>query len=166
MPTDISDFRTKYEVKRQNRFFLIFPLDVGGATLQASVVSSARPNWRVNEQQLEHLNTKWWLSGKPDWDPWSCEFYDYVDDNVLQAMFEWYSLVYDTNTTLMSVPSVYKKDVIIQMLGPGLEGDIVEQYQLYGAWPTTLTGGPLSMEAQGDVIRLSVDFRYDYARVL
>ena len=163
MPTDISSMRTKYEVKRKNRFFLIFPLDVGGASLQASVLGSNRPNWKVSEQTLEHLNTKWYLSGKPDWDTWDCTFYDYVDDNTLKAMFTWYNLVYNPTTTLMSVPSVYKKDIIIQMLGPELEDDIVEQYTLYGAWPMSIAGGDLSMDAQGDVMNIAVTFRYDYA---
>ena len=155
--------RTMYEVKRQNRFYIMFPTDVGGAALQASVVSSARPKWAVNDQELHFLNTRWWISGKPNWEQWTCEFYDYIDDNTLKEMFKWYKLVYDPSTTLMKVPSEYKKDVKVQMLGPGLEGDVVETYQLKGTWPVSMDPGTLDMTAEGTVIRLSVTFRYDYA---
>lgn len=153
------------ETKKKNRFFLIFPLDVGGASLQASVFSSSRPKWKVSEQPMHHLNTPWYLAGKPEWEPWTCAFYDFVEDNTLKEMFKWYKLVYNPDTTKMSVPSIYKKDVIIQMLGPGLEGDIVEQYTLFGAWPTDVEGGDLDMSSSGETMNVTATFRYDYAQI-
>lgn len=155
--------RTMYEVKRQNRFLLLFPSDVGGEALQASVLSSARPKWAVSDQELHYLNTRWWISGKPTWETWTCEFYDYVDDNTLQEMFKWYKKVFNPEDFKMQVPNQYKKNVTIQMLGPGLEGDIIEKYDLYGVWPTSVDGGPLSMSEEGTVAKISVTFRFDYA---
>jgi hypothetical protein len=164
MPS-IAGIRTKYETKKKNRFNLIMPLDVGGASLQASVRSSARPKWTVSEKDLHHLNTKWFLAGKADWETWTCAFYDFVNDNTLKEMFKWYNLVYNPSTTLMSTPDVYKKDVIVQMLGPGLEGDTIEEYTLYSCWPTSIDGGDLDMTSDGEVAEISVTFRFDYAVV-
>ena len=166
MANAIQNYRTKYEVKRQNRFYLIFPSDVGGDSLQASVVSSARPNFEVSEIELQHLNVRWWLSGKPNWSAWTCDFYDYLTDNTLQQMLKWYTKVYDIQTTKMSTPDNYKKDVVIQMLGPELEGDVVEQYKLFGAWPKTIDLGALNMTSEGTECHLGVTFRYDYAQLL
>lgn len=139
---------------------LIFPSEFGGTNLQASVISSKRPAWKVDEMELQHLNIRWWIAGKPTWSTWSCEFYDYVDDNTLKALMGWYKNVYDPKTTFADVPSAYKKDVMIQMLGPQYEP--IEEYILYGAWPSSIDGGALNMTAS-EVAKLTVEFRFDYA---
>lgn len=159
MPS-LAQYRTKSEVKRTYRFMLIFPSEFGGTNLQASVISSKRPSWKVADAELNHLNMKWWIAMKPDWEEWSCQFYDYLDDNTLKTIFSWYKNVYDPKTTYAAVPSVYKKDVMIQMLGPDYEP--VETYTLYGAWPKSITGGNLDMKA-GEVATLDISFRFDYA---
>lgn len=159
MPS-LAQYRTKSEVKRTYRFALIFPSDLGGTSLQASVLSSKRPSWKVDEMELHHLNIRWWIAGKPNWESWDCTFYDYLDDNTLVNLMKWYKLVYDPKTTFADVPSAYKKDVIVQMLGPQYEP--VETYTLYGTWPTSISGGSLDMKSS-DVAQLSVSFRYDYA---
>jgi hypothetical protein len=170
MPSLANFPRRVYELKRQNRFMLIFPSDVGGSALQASVKSSSRPKWDISDVQLDYMNTKWWLAGKASWSEWSCTFYDYIGtstppvvENTLKELFKWYNKVYDPVTTLMKYPDQYKKDVIIQMLGPGLEGDVVETYKLFGAWPKSIDGGGLDMKSEGEVTELNVGFRYDYA---
>jgi hypothetical protein len=159
MPS-LAQYRTKYEVKRTYRFMLIFPSEFGGTNLQASVFSSKRPTWKVGEAELDHLNIKWWIAMKPDWEPWSCQFYDYLDDNTLVALMKWYKNVYDPKTTFANVPSVYKKDIMIEMLGPQYEP--VETYTLYGAWPQNIDGGDLNMSSS-EVAKLNVTFRFDYA---
>jgi len=158
--------RTKQEVKRKNRFMLVFPADVGGTLLQASVHASARPTWKVTDQTLHYMNTPWYLSGKVTWDTWKCDFYDYVVDNTLKELNKWWKLVYDPSTYLMKTPDIYKKDVLIYMLGPGLEEDIVETYKLSGTWPMEMSGGDLDMTAMGDVISISVTFRYDSIEIV
>jgi hypothetical protein len=173
------------ELKRQNRFWIVFP-DVPGAsgrTLSMAVKASARPKFAVSEQPIHHLNTPWFVAGKPTWETWTCNFYDYLFGpgdrrsdtfNIMQSVLGWYKLIYNpgpTNTNslamgAMGAPYDYKHNVDVLILGPDLDvTNPAETWHLYNAWPMSIDTGSLDMASDGAPLELNVTWRFDYANV-
>lgn len=148
-------FFTTAEVKLKNRFRLIvdgipsFIIRVG-----------ARPKMKSNVITLPHINVDRKVKGKTTWDPISITLTDYIVPSGAQAVMEWIRLGHESVTGRDGYADFYKKDVIINTLGP--VGDIVEQWLLKGAFPSDADFGDMDW-SKDEPMEITLTLNYDYA---
>ena len=75
------------EPKRQNRFVLRFPSDLG--INEWTVESAKRPSITQNPVEIPFLNTSTWVLGRYTWDDMNVTFRDMLGPSTAQALMEW-----------------------------------------------------------------------------
>jgi hypothetical protein len=150
-------FFTAYEPKVQNRF--IISIDGIPAYL---IKAAARPTINNGTITLDHINLKRKLKGKSEWQDVQITLYDPVVPSAAQACMEWVRLAHESVTGRNGYADFYKKDVTINVLGP--VGDKVEEWQLKGAFPSSVdfNGSGLDWGSQ-EALLINVTLSYDYA---
>ena len=146
---------TPFEPKMKNRFIMYIE------GIPAYLIKTAnRPSIQFEEVVLDHINVKRVLKGKGTWQTLECTLYDPVVPSAAQACMEWIRLSHESVTGRDGFSDFYKKDVVINVLGPG--GDKVEEWTLKGCFIQTANFGDLSFE---DItpVEISLTMRYDYA---
>ena len=73
---------------------------------------------------------------------------------------EWIRLSHESVTGRDGYSDFYKKDVVINVLGP--VGDKVEEWTLKGSWIKEATFGDMDWSTN-EVIGISLTLKYDYA---
>jgi len=145
----------EFEPQVQNRFILY----ING--LPSYIVKgAAKPKLNLNPITLEHINMKRKLIGKPEWQPISLNLYQPINPSGAQAVMEWIRLSYESITGRAGYADFYKKEVILNMLGP--IGDVVEEWRLKGAFVSDMDLGTLDWGA-GDPVEGTIEITYDYA---
>jgi len=147
-------FFTAFEPKVQNRF--IMNIDGIPAYL---IKAAARPNINVGSIKLDHINVYRKLKGKSEWQDISITLYDPIVPSAAQACMEWVRLAHESVTGRNGYADMYKKDVQIQVLGP--VGDIVEQWDIKGAFPSTVDFQGLDWGNQ-EALNIAMTLTYDY----
>jgi len=117
--------------------------------------------FRVKKKSLDHINLQRYYKGKTTWQDITIELYDPIVPSAAQAVMEWLRLSHESVTGRDGYMDFYKKDVIINILGP--VGDKVEEWKLVGAWPINIDGGTLDWSNGGDALGITVTLSYDYA---
>ena len=146
---------TPFEPKVQHRFVLQI------AGIPAYIIKAGnRPTIEFEEVELNHLNTKRWIKGKGAWSELELTLYDPIVPSAAQAVMEWVRLSHESVTGRDGYSDFYKKDVVINTLGP--VGDKIEEWTLKGAWIQTANFGELSFENVAPV-EITCTLRYDYA---
>ena len=148
-------FFTPFEPKLKNRF--IMEIDGIPAYL---VKTMARPSIAFDTVTLDHINVKRYVKGKGEWQTLDITLYDPVVPSAAQAVMEWVRLSHESVTGRDGYSDFYKKNVTFNVLGP--VGDIVEEWQLVGAYVETANFGEMDW-ATTDAINITVTLRYDYA---
>ena len=146
---------TPFEPKLQNRFILTID-GVPGYTIKAS----GRPQIQFEEVELRHMNVSRYIAGKGTWQPLDITLYDPIVPSAAQAVMEWIRLSHESVTGRDGYADFYKKDVVINTLGP--VGDKIEEWSLKGAWIQAANFGELSFENVAPV-EIVCTLRYDYA---
>jgi hypothetical protein len=146
---------TPFEPKLQNRFILTID-GVPSYTVKAS----GRPQIQFEEIELRHMNITRYVKGKGRWQPIDVTLYDPVVPSAAQAVMEWVRLSHESVTGRDGYSDFYKKDIVINTLGP--VGDKVEEWQLKGAFIQTANFGELSFDNVAPV-EITLTMRYDYA---
>jgi len=146
---------TPFEPKLQNRFILTID-GVPSYTVKAS----GRPQIQFEEIELRHMNTSRYIAGKGTWQPLDVVLYDPIVPSAAQAVMEWVRLSHESVTGRDGYSDFYKKDIVINTLGP--VGDKVEEWQLKGAFIQTANFGELSFDNVAPV-EITLTMRYDYA---
>ena len=146
---------TQFEPKLQNRFILTID-GVPSYTIKAS----GRPQIQFEEVELRHMNVSRYIAGKGTWQPLDITLYDPIVPSAAQAVMEWIRLSHESVTGRDGYADFYKKDVVINTLGP--VGDKIEEWSLKGAWISTANFGELSFENVAPV-EIVATIRYDYA---
>ena len=150
-------FFTAFEPKVQNRF----TMNIDG--IPAFLIkAAARPSINNNNIVIDYINTKRKLKGKSEWADVSITLYDPIVPSAAQACMEWVRLAHESVTGRNGYADMYKKDVQINVLGP--VGDIVEKWDLKGAFPTTVdfNGSGLDWASQ-EALLINVTLAIDYA---
>ena len=142
---------TPFEPKLQNRFILTID-GVPSYTVKAS----GRPQIQFEEIELRHMNTSRYIAGKGTWQPLDVVLYD----PIVPSVMEWVRLSHESVTGRDGYSDFYKKDIVINTLGP--VGDKVEEWQLKGAFIQTANFGELSFDNVAPV-EITLTMRYDYA---
>ena len=146
---------TPFEPKLKNRF--VMQIDgIPAYTIKAT----ARPKISFEEIELKHMNVSRWVKGKGIWDPMEVTLYDPVVPSSAQAVMEWVRLSHESVTGRDGYSDFYKKDLQIKVLGP--VGDVVEQWDLKGAFITAADFGALAFES-AEPTEIAMTIRYDYA---
>ena len=145
-----------YEPKRQNRFILRFPSNLG--INEWFVESTARPHIRIGSTEIQFLNTSTYVAGRFNWEPIPVVFRDPIGPSAAQALMEWVRLHAESVTGRMGYAAGYKKDIDLEMLDP--TGVVVEKWILYGTFLTDANFNQLSY-SQDALATISTSLRMD-----
>lgn len=114
----------KYEPKRNNRWFVRFPLDIGIQTW--ALTKATRPTTSINAVPMPFLNTETYVSGRYKWNPITLSIRDFIAPSQAQAVMEWYRLHAESVTGRMGYNVGSAKNIEIEMLDP--VGVVVEKW--------------------------------------
>lgn len=153
-PTEI--FYVSFEPKVQNRF-IMYVDGIPAFTIR----KTDRPKPSSERKPLDHINLQRYYKGKTVWGEVVIELYDPVVPSAAQAVMEWLRLAHESVTGRDGYMDFYKKDVIINVLGP--VGDKVEEWKLVGAFPTSIDFGSGDWANTGDPLNITVNLSIDYA---
>ena len=146
---------TPFEPKLKNRFIL----DIDG--LPAYVIkASGRPQITFETVELKHMNVSRHIAGKGTWQDIELTLYDPIVPSAAQAVMEWVRLSHESVTGRDGYADFYKKDVTFNLLGP--VGDVVEEWELKGAYIQSANFGDLAFDSS-DPVEITCTLRYDYA---
>jgi hypothetical protein len=149
-------FFTSFEPKVQNRFYMY----IDG--IPAYVIRKTdRPKIVSEKKTLDHINLQRYYKGKTTWQDITLEIYDPVVPSAAQAVMEWVRLGHESVTGRDGYMDFYKKDIIINTLGP--VADKVEEWKLVGAFPINVDFQSLDFSNTGDPLTISLTLSYDYA---
>jgi len=129
-----------YEPKRENRFILRFPSELG--INEWFVETAARPTIKINSVEMHFLNTSTYVAGRFNWDPISVKFRDPIGPSAAQALMEWVRLCAESVTGRMGYAAGYMKTVDLEMLDPA--GVVVEKWLLVNSFLTDVNFGALA----------------------
>jgi len=132
-------FFTAFEPKVQNRYIM----NIDGIPSYL-IKKIERPKLKQEVKKLDHINLQRYVKGKTVWEELSLELYDPIVPSGAQAVMEWVRLHHESVTGRDGYAEFYKKDIIINVLGP--VGDKVEEWILKGAQITAVEFGEMSWE--------------------
>lgn len=148
-------FYTTFEPKTQNRFVMY----VDG--VPAFMINQADPpHFQAPAVEIHHINGYFNIAGKRKWQTANLHLYDPVTPSAAQAVMDWARLTYENVTGRAGYQDFYKKDIVLDMLGP--VGDIVSEWIYKGAWVSDMNPGALNWNNQGDPVDLTIQITYDY----
>lgn len=145
------------EPKKKNRWIMEFP-ELNFA--EWMVQTSSRPTINIGEIPIPYMNTETYVAGRSTWDTIQITFIDNIGPSTSQKVMEWIRQCVEHSTGRMGYASQYKKQLILKMLDPA--GVTVEQWTIYGAFPTNANFGDLDMGTD-DLAQVSITVRFDYA---
>lgn len=149
-------FFTPFEPKVKNRFIMYIN------DIPAYMVKMAkRPSITFDVITLDHINIKRKLQGKGEWQDITLSLYDPIVPSAAQAVMEWVRLGHESLTGRRGYADFYKKDLTFNALGP--VGDVVEQWQIKGAFIQSADFGDADWSAGADVMTAEVVISYDLA---
>jgi hypothetical protein len=127
--------------------------------------SASRPSFKFSPAEFHHDQEKAFLAGKQEWDPIELVFYDSVGrgsdgPDITSVMYEWIKSVCNIDLAICSLPSQYKKTLIIQ--STDAFGDALETWTLYGAWPVSSNWNNLDYSAN-DIQEVNISIQFDRA---
>ena len=146
---------TPFEPKLKNRF--IMQIDGINACLIKTI---NRPSLESDEVILEHMNVTRYVKGKSRWQPLEITMYDPVVPSAAQQVMEWIRLSHESVTGRDGYADFYKKTITFNMLGP--VGDVVEEWELQGAFIQNANFGDLAFDSS-DPVEITMTLRYDNA---
>ena len=146
---------TPFEPKLKNRF--IMQIDGINAYL---IKTMNRPQLDSDEVILEHMNVTRYVKGKSRWQPIDITLYDPIVPSAAQQVMEWVRLSHESVTGRDGYSDFYKKNITFNMVGP--VGDVVEEWELVGAYIQSANFGDLSFE-DSTPVEITCTLKYDYA---
>ena len=146
---------TPFEPKLKNRF--IMQIDGINAYL---IKTMNRPQLDSVEVILEHMNVTRYVKGKSRWQPLDITLYDPVVPSASQQVIEWIRLHHESVTGRDGYSDFYKKNITFNLVGP--VGDIVEEWELVGAYIASANFGELDFSAS-EPVDITLTLRFDYA---
>jgi len=146
---------TNWEPKLKNRFIM----NIEGINAYL-VKGMSRPSLESEEVILEHMNVTRYVKGKSRWQPIDITLYDPIVPSAAQQVIEWVRLHHESVTGRDGYSDFYKKNITFNLVGP--VGDVVEEWELVGAYIQTANFGDLSFE-DSTPVEITLTLKYDYA---
>ena len=119
-----------------------------------------RPTLESDEVVLEHMNVTRYVKGKSRWSTLDITLYDPIVPSAAQQVIEWIRLSHESVTGRDGYSDFYKKNITFNLVGP--VGDIVEEWELVGAYIATANFGDLTFD-DATPVEITLTLRYDYA---
>ena len=101
------------------------------------------------------------MKGKRKWEDAAMSLYDPVTPSGAQAVMDWARLQYETVTGRAGYQDFYKKDIVLDVLGP--VGDVVSEWIYKGAWISKGDFQDFDWSNDGDPVEIPITVTYDYA---
>ena len=146
---------TNWEPKLKNRF--IMSIEGINAYL---IKTMQRPTLESDEVVLEHMNVTRYVKGKSRWQTIDVTLYDPIVPSAAQQVIEWVRLSHESVTGRDGYSDFYKKNVTFNLVGP--VGDVVEEWELVGAYIKTANFGDLDFTSS-DPVDITLTLQFDYA---
>ena len=125
-----------------------------------AVVSTSTPNWTTQTIGIDWMNSNFNIGGRtPTASTWTVTVRSDVDGSVIKALKAWRDLVFNPETGGGTIPSQYKRDILIELLNH--QGGTTLSYKLVGAFPTSLGSASLGY-TNNAIVTYTVTFSYDY----
>jgi len=162
------DNKSEYRRKHRWRFTVLEGGDPITAQNWIQLEKAARPSFTLEEPEVHHDQEKAYLAGKQSWETIDLTFYDAVGrndqpggaDDISHKVYQWVQTVVSIGSAAVEPPLVYKKQIKMQMTDG--QGDLSEEWTLYGAWPKNTNWQDLDYNST-DLQRVVVTIRYDRA---
>jgi len=147
-------FFNSFEPKMTNRFIMFMD-----GVPSFMVKGVARPNLTQDAKELPHINVVRYVKGRTVWGTMQFTLYDPIVPSGAQAVMEWVRLHHESVTGRDGYADFYKKDLILNMLGP--VGDKVEEWVIKGAQITDVTFNEVSWDTD-DVVEVTLTIQPDF----
>lgn len=147
-------FFNSFEPKMSNRF--IMHMD---GVPSFMVKGLSRPNLSQTAKELPHINLVRYVKGRTVWGTMQFTLYDPIVPSGAQAVMEWVRLHHESVTGRDGYADFYKKDLILNMLGP--VGDKVEEWVIKGAQITEVSFNDLSWD-NDEVVEITMTIQPDF----
>ena len=147
-------FFNSFEPTMANRFIMF--MDGVPSFMVKGVM---RPNLIQSAKELPHINLVRYVKGRTTWGTMSFTLYDPIVPSGAQAVMEWVRLHHESVTGRDGYADFYKKDLILNMLGP--VGDKVEEWLIKGAQITEVTFNQASWDSD-DVLEINLTIQPDF----
>lgn len=144
------------EPKRNNRFVLEFPTELG---IESYLVNtSGKPVLNINSIEMPFINGSQFVSGRAVWQAFEITFIDVIGPSTTQKLMEWVRLHFETATGRMGYAIGYKKNLVLKALDPtGVE---VEKWTLVGSQITSANFGNFDHSDDG-VAMVTINIQMD-----
>jgi hypothetical protein len=147
-------FFNQFEPNMKNRFILY----VDG--MPSYIIRKAtRPTLTQEQKEMPHINLVRYAKGRSKWGTMQMTLYDPIAPSGAQAVMEWVRLHHESVTGRDGYMDFYKKDIIINMLGP--VGDKVQEWIGKGCMITEANFGDIDWSTD-DLSEISLTIQADY----
>ncbi|MFW6219259.1 MAG: hypothetical protein ACOC33_00195 [bacterium] len=106
----------QYEPKRENRFVVEFPTELGIETWKVQTVK--KPVLNINSVEIPFMNESQWVSGRYTWQEIEISFIDTIGPSTSTQLMEWVRLHAESLTGRQGYKAGSAKDLIIKELDP------------------------------------------------
>lgn len=125
------------------------------------VKSATIPEVTVEDITLMYRGRQYHEAGEKTFQPWTCTIYNSANFAIRSALENWANgIQHSENIGGLTDPTQYKGSVFIKHLNRN--GDVLREYKLVGAYPTTIGQIQLDYESGNQVETFDVTFTYDY----
>lgn len=126
-----------FEPKRNNRFFLEFPTELGVEVWKVREVK--RPVMEINSVEIPYMNETNYVAGRYKWNAMDIVLIDPIAPSSSTQLMEWVRLHAESLTGRMGYAVGYKKDLILKAVDPtGVE---IEKWLIEQAMITNVDFG-------------------------
>lgn len=105
-----------FEPKRNNRFYLEFPTELGIEVWKVREVK--RPTMEINSVEIPYMNESNYVAGRYKWGTIDITLIDPIAPSTSTQVMEWVRLHAESLTGRMGYAVGYKKDLILKSLDP------------------------------------------------
>lgn len=148
----------KGEPVRQNAWEVLIE-QLGGSELALFAQTCTLPNPSIPQIEIPHFNEKTKIAGGPaEFPNISLEIIDTVDPDTARKIWEWYSLVYNPETSAIGFASEYKKQGSIVQYDS--KGNQLRTWKASGLWPTSINYGQADYSS-GEPLRIALELSCD-----
>jgi len=148
-------FFTAFEPKQANRFIMTLDGIPSFIVKGLSAISVTQ-----GEVILNHINILRKVKGKTVWNDVTMTLFDPITPSGAQAVMEWVRLHHESVTGRDGYSDFYKKDPILQVLGP--VGDVVSEWILKGAFIKEATFGDYNWDTENEAKNIELTLGVDY----
>lgn len=144
-----------FQPKVKNRFIMY----IDGIP-SFTVKSLTAPGFTDTVIKMDHINTYRKLAGKREWKNVTMTLFDPLTPSAAQSVMDWARLSYETVTGRAGYLDFYKKDIVLNLLGP--VGDIVAEWIFKGSFIIDTDFGDMDW-ADPEVLEITVELAMDGA---